>query len=362
MSLKRIFTIFRKDLRDAIRDARVLVALILPLGIGIFYNITFDDSDTTLEAKIAFYSAESSTLPNTLTGVVGDSVDLQFFAAESEAQVQRELQDENADLGIIIPPGFESAIRDGEQPQLTLLQPASPTIAGNNLIAALDPTIRLMAGQSVPAVITVANAGEPTESESAIDKIGLRNWAVLASITMMVAMISMLALPVILAEEKEKKTLDALVLVSSMREVIAAKAFLGLFYVAVMVPLLLAITTFRPVDYATFAVVILLLTITLVGLGLLMAGFFNNANQLNTWSGIVLLPVIAPAFIIGVPAPDALRTIAELFPTGAGTKLLMNSVSTEQVFSGTALSFVVIVIWGVAAYALLSWQLSRRQS
>ena len=291
-----------------------------------------------------------------------DSIDLQFYPAASEEVVRRELQDENADLGIIIPAGFETAIGNGQQPQLTLLQPPSTTIAGDYLIAAIDPTLRLMAGQGAPANITIADAGEPTESESAIDKIGLRKWAVLASITMMVSMISMLAIPVILAEEKEKKTLEALVLVSSMREVIAAKALLGIFYVTVMVPLLLAITTFRPIDYTAFIVVILLLTTSLVGLGLLMAGFFNNANQLNTWSGILLLPVIAPAFVLGTPAPEAVLTIAELFPTGAGTKILMNSVSTEQVFTGTSLSFVVIIAWGIAAYTLLSWQLSHRQS
>ena len=37
-SLIRIFTLFTKDLKDAVRDARVLFALIVPLGIGVFYN------------------------------------------------------------------------------------------------------------------------------------------------------------------------------------------------------------------------------------------------------------------------------------------------------------------------------------
>ena len=46
-SLVRIFTLFAKDLKDAIRDARVLVALIVPLGIGLFYNYAFDDTSLT---------------------------------------------------------------------------------------------------------------------------------------------------------------------------------------------------------------------------------------------------------------------------------------------------------------------------
>ena len=96
--------------------------------------------------------------------------------------------------------------------------------------------------------------------------------------------------------------------------------------------------------------------------GLLLAGLFKNANQLNTWSGLILMPVLGPAFAIGLPVPDPIEAIAELTPTGAGMKLLMNSAADERIFSGEVASMIIIVIWGVAAYALLLWQLSRRQA
>lgn len=362
MRLTRIKTIIWKDLRDAIRDTRVLIALVLPLGIGIFYNFSFDDDDAVTKAKVAYYAVEQSSLPGNLSTVVGETVDLQFFQAGSKKEVEEELRDKNADLGIIIPAGFDSAIARGEHPKLEILQPSTTTIGGDYITAAIEPALRLLAGQSPPAELVISVAADPSESETAIDKVGLRRWAVLASITMMIGMIAMLAIPVVLAEETEKKTLDALVLVSTHFEVVAAKALLGVIYVAVMVPLLLAVTQFRPEKLPLFVVTLFLLSLALLGLGLLMAGFFKNANQLNTWSGIFLLPVIAPAFIIGLPAPDAVRIGAEAFPTGAATKLLMNSVSDERVFSNNGIAFAIIVLWGIAAYLLLLWQLSRREA
>ena len=105
-----------------------------------------------------------------------------------------------------------------------------------------------------------------------------------------------------------------------------------------------------------------LLGITLIGFGLLLAGLFKNANQLNTWSGIILIPVLTPAFAIALPGPDWVETVSELTPTGAGMKLIMNSAAEEPIFSGNAMAFLVIAVWGVLAYGLLLWQLSRRQA
>jgi hypothetical protein len=75
-----------------------------------------------------------------------------------------------------------------------------------------------------------------------------------------------------------------------------------------------------------------------------------------------LLPFIAPAAIVGQPAPDALRTIANLFPSGAGMRLVLNTVASERIFSDNLRSILVLVAWAAAAYLLLLWQLKRRQA
>ncbi|HEY7033569.1 MAG TPA: ABC transporter permease [Thermomicrobiales bacterium] len=362
MHRRHIRTIFNKDLRDAIRDARVLVAIFVPFGIGIFYNLTFHDETPKPKATVVYTSADQTQLPQAIAAVINEAIDLTFQQVETSAEVQQIVAEDNANLGLVIPAGFDAAVAQGEHPTLGVYRPPGSDFAGDYVTAAIEPALRMLAGQQAPAAIEVAPVPLTTAGRSVIDVLGVRVWAVYAAIVMMISMIAMLAVPVILAEEAEKRTLDALVLIASYAEVIAAKALVGAFYVAVMVPLLLAITKLKPAEPLLFALTTALLSATLIGFGLLLAGFFKNANQLNTWSGVILLPVVAPAFSVGLPTPPLIEHLASLFPTGAGTKLLLDSASTESLFSGTALSFLVIIVWGVVAYALLYWQLSRRQA
>lgn len=362
MMLRHIRTIFFKDLRDAIRDARVLVAVLVPFGIGVFYNLTFDDETPTPTATVVIWSVDRTALAPAILNVVRETIKIDFQTVGSAAAVQQRVSDEDADLGLIVPAGFDDAVKRGEHPTVSVVRPLESSFAAEYVVAAIDPALRAMAGQELPATIDVAAAPETNENRSVIDDLGVRIWAVFAAIVMMISMISMLAVPVILAEETEKRTLDALVLIASYGQVIIAKALVGLFYVAVMVPLLLGITRLKPADGVLFGVTVALLSVTLIGFGLLLAGFFKNANQLNTWSGVILIPVIAPAFTVGLPVPDLVDQLMTLFPTGSGTKLLLDSASSESLYANTAGLMLIIVVWGVVAYGLLYWQLSRRQA
>lgn len=357
-----IKTILNKDLRDAIRDARVLVAVLVPFAIGIFYHLTFDDDAIVPQALVLITDHGTSQLPELIQAVAGDAVIVTFREAPSIEELERAIGNDEADLGLIIPSGFDAAVARGNQPYLSVIRSPNSSFGGDYVIAALEPALRIMAQQQPPAAIALTNAPTIAEDRSIIDTIGIRTWAVLAAIVMMIAMISTLAIPVILAEETEKRTLDALVMIASYAEVIVAKALIGVVYVAVMVPLLLAITRLRPAEIATFVIGVAALSVTLIGMGLFLAGFFKNANQLNTWSGIILAPIIAPAFIVGLGAPDYIDRLARLFPTGGATRVLLDSASNDALFSDNLFSLAVICIWGVLAYGLLFLQLSRRQA
>ncbi|MGH2534231.1 MAG: ABC transporter permease [Thermomicrobiales bacterium] len=357
-----ILTILRKDFFDAIRDARVLVALIIPLGIGVFYNLIFDDELPQPEAEVVYAAEGETALPQTIAEVVGEVVDVTFEQAAGDAEVQQLIDDEDADLGLIIPGGFDDAVRVGQQPSLTVVTPPDTNLGADYVIAAIDPALRQIAGQAPPAQVAIAAQPEDEEDESVFDRLGLRTWSVMVAAVMMIAMISLLAIPVILAEEAEKKTLDALVLIASYADVVAAKALLGLIYVAIMVPLLLTITGLSPDDVLLFVAGVAVLAVALLGFGLFLGGFFKSANQLNTWSGVLLTPLVAPAFMVGLPLPEPLETIVGLIPTGAATKLLINGMAGEAIFSGAAVAFLVVLAWGVVAYGLLLWNLQRRQA
>ena len=79
--------------------------------------------------------------------------------------------------------------------------------------------------------------------------------------------------------------------------------------------MLLVITRGDPADVAALAAAVVLSAVVLVGIGLLCAGLFKTQQQVNTWSGVILLALLAPAFTIGMPTPDAVNLALAFLPT-----------------------------------------------
>ena len=92
MSLRRIFAILLKDLRDAGRDGRILVLLALPIGMAVFYNATIEDDDKLPETKVAVVEPAGGKLAGELRTATGKSVKLRLERASSagvRAQARR---------------------------------------------------------------------------------------------------------------------------------------------------------------------------------------------------------------------------------------------------------------------------------
>jgi ABC-type multidrug transport system permease subunit len=110
----------------------------------------------------------------------------------------------------------------------------------------------------------------------------------------------------------------------------------------------------------TFASAVGLLSVTLIGFGLLL-GSLLTANQMNTWGSMFLIPIILPPFLLGMPVPGIVETLITALPSTQAMQLILNSMSAHPLFPHAWLSYLVIVTWGVLGYSLLLWRLSRRQ-
>ncbi len=362
MHPRMIRTIFLKDVRDAIRDARVLVAILVPLGLAIFYGAILDDQTARPSARVIFSAAEPTDLDEALVSTVGGAVQLDLQSAPDVTTLRRLVGQEEADVGIIVPPGFDEAVRRGEQPALDVIVAPDVMVGGQYVAGSIGSAVERLAGRGPVADVRVVAEQPPPGQVSLLDQLGLRRYSLLTTLVLLVVMIAMLAVPVILAEETEKRTLDALVMIASYLDVVLAKAMVGLVYVAIAVAIQLGLTRLVPADIGLFVAALAALSVTLIGFGLVLGGLFKNANQINTWSGFLLMPIVVPVFLVGLPVPGWTDLLLALFPTSQGTQLAVNGLIGEAVFPDAWLSFLVILAWGGIAYAMVLRQLARREA
>lgn len=359
-----IRALFRKDIVDALRESRVLISLLTPIILAVLYNLVFPENKA-FEAKVAYAGPENSAIVRTLMtrAETGQSVSLKLQHVASADDARRLVTSKDVDVAFVLTEDVDGAIKAGRAPTITLIRPEVGSSAASFVETSLQAGARALADQKPPAVIETENIKTSGSADQGVmGELGPRRYFVLATVVMMLGMVSMLAVPIMLTEEAEKKTLDAVLLVGSYLEVILSKALVGLVYVALSVALMLALTRLVPADMPTFVAGTALLAVALVGIGLLIGGLFKSAQQVYSWSGLMLLPVIGPAFAVGLPVPAALDLVFKALPTSQGMRIMTNGLAGKQVFSDEATSFAIVGLWALAAYAVLTWRLSRRES
>lgn len=361
MRLTNVLAIFRKDAIDAMRDARIVVSLVVPIALGLLYNSIFPEEGLQT-VKLGYHAAESSAVLEGIKSQAGDTVDVRVRDVADEAEARALIASGTLDVALIVPAGTDAALRQGQTPTVLLIgqQPPGP---GEAFVArALDRTLRQLAGQPPAAVVRVERVRSGIADTAALEDLGTRRFFVLAMIGMLIAMIGMLAVPVILTEEMERKTLDALLLVARQSEVIAAKSLVGLLYVAIGVPLMFVLTRLEIHDWPTLVLSTALLAVVLVALGLLIAGVFKNATRVYTWSSLFVLLAFGPAIAVGLPIPQWADAAARATPTAAGMRLMINGVADHALFGDAWVDYIVLVLWAVGSLALVRWQLTQREA
>ena len=353
----------RKDMVDGIRESRVLVSLITPIILAVLYNAIFPEA-RLIEAKVAYTGPENSAIVQTLKtrADAGGDVSLKLQHVASADEARRLVTSKDVDVAFVLPEGVDDAIKAGSSPTITVIEPEIPGAAASFVQTSIDAGARALAAQKAAAIITPEHVKAGSADQGVAAEMGPRKYFVLATVVMMIGMIAVLAVPIMLTEEVEKKTLDALLLVGNYVEVIAAKALVGLAYTALSVALMLVLTRLRPEDLKTFVAGTGLMALTLIGLGLLIGGLFKSAQQVYSWSSVMLIPVIGPAFVVGLPIPAALDALFRALPTSQGMRILANGLAGKALFADVWLSYLVLAIWAAAMYGLLAWRLSRRES
>lgn len=356
MNLGVVAAIARKDIVDAIRNRYLLVALLTPLLVAILFRFLMPGMDT-LSLKLVVHDSGNSNLVSQLRA----SPRIEFVPAESADVVPKIVESAGAVGGLVIPANFDADIAAGTQPEVSAyINHKRSGIEQAMFRQLLERQIMGLVKQEVPARLTwidvARDPGAPGLEGVSLDKM-LLPLLLLLSFTMSGALV----VPLLLVEEKEKRTLDFLLTSpASLADIIAAKAVTGVVYSVIIAGVLLALNYKLIRNWPLTLLIVMSGLFLIVAIGLFMGSLFQNTMQVNTWAGLAVMLLLAPGFP-SIRLPPAFETGLLFIPTNYFAEALRLSLAgTSSTRIWWQLS-VVLACTGLA-FAAAVWGLRRQRN
>lgn len=356
MNSSVIAAIARKDIVDAIRNRYLLVALLTPLFVALLFRVLMPGIDAMKQLTIVVHDPGESRLVAKLR----DSPQVTLVKASSAEAVPSEVENSKANGGLAIPPNFDADVAAGKQPQLAAyINHKKGVIEQATLRQFLERHVLSLVEQPVPARLNwIDVAKDPGAAKPGLN---LNQMMLPLLLLLTFAMTGALVVPLLLVEEKEKRTLDFLLTSpAKLTEIITGKALTGVVYSLLIVGVLLAINYKLIGNWPLTLLTVLIGLLFVVAIGLFMGSLFQNTMQVNTWASLVLMVLLAPSF----PLPglqNTLETGLRLIPTYyfvEALRLALAGTPSARIWGHLA----VVLGCTVLAFFAATWGLRRQQN
>jgi ABC-2 type transport system permease protein len=363
MNLRTVVAIAGKDVRDAVKNRYLLLSMILPVGLSVMFRLVFAGGTGAGTLRLAVYDAGSSRLTAQLRALHGVTV----TEAETADGLRQEAGDEAA-AGLLVPQGFDAEVDAGRRPALTVY--LNRAKGGGELAAAREivyQQIWAMGEETAPVTIVWRDAAPATEKEN---QTGIRaedfrmdSYLLVMFLAMSLTMTGSFVVPLLLVEEKEKHTMEfLLVSPAAPAEIAAGKALTGLAYAGLSAGILIALNEGWSGDWTVTILALLTGSMFLVAIGLLMGSLLRTTMQVNTWSTIIMMVLLAPSWLGVIRLPAVLDAAVRITPTYYLVKLLEDSLAGRTAPAEGALHLAILVGSAAAVFAAVVWGMHRQEA
>ncbi len=350
MDLNGIYTIFRKDLKTAIQDKMLLILIVIPVLLALAMPLLNASTDNMTAQIVVYDEGDNSGFIDHLRSISYYNVTTVDSAEALNGSVTKGI----AVAGLTLPMGFSDDIKKGTRPNLSILVNPSKTKAVVFMQSYRD-VIMAYSGQEFPANVTM----ETTEKGGTASL--LRTMLLPMVILISVVLLGTSILPYTLTTEKEKKTLDAiLVSPASEKDVIYGKMLFGLCLTMAITLLVLLLNGGFTGNIPVMLFYILLGSTACVGIGLLVGSYADNYNSASVISTVIMLPLmLLPIF--GSISEDV-GTIAKIVPTTYMYNGIVDALSGNGTLQGTLVGLLALVVFNVVVYALAVYMVKKRRN
>jgi len=353
-SLRIVWTITSKDILDAVKNKTTLSVLLSALFIVLIYQIlpTFEKR-SDLPTVLVFDAGTSDLL-----AALKRSPNLDVYTGyTSQAQLERKLSAGDVpELAVTIPPEFDQALENGEPlPLEGYVQHWVSASDAAQLRAQAEEEIARLVGQPV-TIHLEGNLIYPTPDS------GGRSFLTSLAIVISVTMIGLGLAPHLMVEEKQTRTLDAL-LISPARSshLVIAKALTGLFYCLIAAAVILVINANLVLHWGLALVAVILSSLFAVSLGLLLGSAVGAKQVLPVWSMVFLTPLLLSLFlaIMRDLLPSAVHTLVTWVPTATMARVLRGAFSRDLAAMAFSLELLVVAACTAVILGGVAWTVRR---
>lgn len=363
MHPRSVLAIARKDTIDILLNKSTLTVVLMPIILAFVFLFVSKlvGGHTT---NILVYNPGQSPLVHVVDQAFQPT---KVTSANSPGDVTDAFgsHDTTYDVGLIIPASFESDLRAGQRPRISLyvnennIDPRQAQL----LQAAVSDYARQVAYPRIPIALSTFTINPP-----AISNFGAAINNIYGAIVLLISLMTGTSLvPGLLIEEKEKKTLRMLMVTpASFTDVVLGKLLVVLIYQLILSLLVLAI-----MGSFTGQVVLLVLYTVLgacfsLALGLVFGAIFSTSSAAGMVAGFVSLIYVIPGIFIGelgtLLGHNVFGQIVKFLPTYYIANGVFMAIQNQGTLSEHLLSITVVLGSALVLLVLTSWLLRRQAS
>ena len=366
MHPRTILAIARKDAIDILLNRSTITILIMPILLALLF-LFMSKLIGSHATGILVYNPGHSQVVQVVSKAFAQT---KVTEASSPDEVTAAFgpdgshKDSQYDLGLIIPPNFESALQTREHPQISIYLNGNNLSEQNSLMiqAAITNYARQVASPQPPLTLTAAMINPPS-STNVGDVLGNYYGVISLMVSLMVGTSLM---PGLLIEEKEKKTLRMLMVTpASFADVILGKLLIALVYQFLLSLIVIAIQSGFTGQIPLLLLYTLLGAFLSLALGLLLGGVFQTASTAGAVAGMLMFIYIVPTIFAGplgaLLGNNPIGSLVKLIPTYYISDGAYNAVLNQGTLGGHPMDIGILAGTTLVLIAI-TVRVLRRQS
>jgi ABC-2 type transport system permease protein len=349
--LNIIWTIASKDIIDALKN-KIIVSMIIMLSIVLLMPkmlpLIFEQAQTVLPVYDLGDSRRVAEFEN------DPAIAVQKL--HSEQEIRTALCSAVYPLiGLRIPADFDQSTAAGKPVEIQ----GYICWSKRHQVSEVQPELEAMLSQSLSQPVTIQLEGSivyPPE-----ENVLLLSIAIINSV-LMILMMGIFLVPSLLFDEKEAKTMQALMVSpASIGQVVAGKALAGLFYILVSAVMIFTISWAEVIHWDMVMLFVIGGGFFSVAVGLVLGSFYEKQQDMVGWMTALLLLLVGAIFVklLGMELPPFVESILPWVPSVALAEInravFLESVPVTRVLTDL---WIVITV-SLPLYALVIWKVRR---